>query len=397
MRINPGLQVLSLVEGAIQIGTGHRARWITGLDEVEQRFVLSLCSKAPQEPAGPPAGLSSERRQAILSVLRPVLIEADAVPSEHADPAPALPAASVEADVEAASASPSPSALTQATGSPAESAAVSSVGSRTAKHPPRPATRAVQTAGPGDSSLTPDVLQWSAAYELDATAVVGKRADARVAIHGLGRTGQLLAEILASAGVGSLLLCDNLRMRAEDLGAATTGIGSLGQWRTRALGRALIRAHPRLTVAETALRAPGAAPVDLAVVIAGSLLPPLEDIPEDLALLPVLFTDAGVRIGPMVIPGYTMCEACAWEQCDPTLRIVAPGEHFGHRDPVKPEASLAATAAGTVAMQILMALDRINVPAAADAMIVCDLSTGATSQVPARRRPGCTCLGQQAA
>lgn len=369
MRINPGLQVLSLVEGTIQIGTGHRARWITGLDEAEQQFVLSLCGKVQQDPPGGHPGLSPERQQAILTVLRPVLIDRD--PSASAPPA--LP--------------------------PVDS------GLATAHSPGQTAGKSLRSGGPlgndsegpGDSRLIPDVLQWSAAYELDAAPVLRRRTDARVAIHGLGRTGQLLAGILASAGVGSLLLCDHRRMAAEDLGAATIGIGSLGQMRARALSRALTQAYPRLILAETALRGPEAPPVGLAVVIAGSLLPPLEDLPEDERLLPVLFTDSGVRIGPMVIPGYTMCERCAWEQCDPTLRIVAPGEHFGHRGPVKPEASLAATAAGTAATQILMALDQVNVPAAAEAMIVCDLATGITSQVPARQRPGCTCLDQQAA
>ncbi|MFF5791424.1 hypothetical protein ACFY5D_05205 [Paeniglutamicibacter sp. NPDC012692] len=349
MRINPGLQVLSIVEGTIQIGTGQGARWITGLDPAEQLFVLSLCGREPAcGPAEAPF-LPPERQNAILSVLRPVLIEPAADPSASSGPA---------ASARAAAASD----------------------------------------GPGSSRLTPDVLQWSAAYELDAGPVLRKRADARVAIHQLGRTGQMLAGILAASGIGSLLLCDAGRMQPEDLGAATTGINTVGQLRTRAASRALAQTYPRLTLAETALRGPDAAPVDLAVVIAGGLLPDLGLLPQDDRLLPVLFTDAGVRIGPLVIPGLTMCDACAWEQCDPTLRIVPPGGHLGRGHPLLPEASLAATAAGTAATQILMALDEVNVPAAAEAMILVDLATGATRQVPARQRPGCTCLdGQEAA
>ncbi|GAA1495679.1 ThiF family adenylyltransferase [Paeniglutamicibacter kerguelensis] len=360
MRINPGLQVLSIVEGTIQIGTGHRARWITGLDPAEQQFVLSLCGR---EPAGEPAAaplLPPERQKALLSVLRPVLIEP------------------------AAAAFPSPG---PATASASSSSGVSASGA---------AARAAADA-PGSSRLTPDILQWSAAYELDAGPVLRQRANARVAIHHLGRTGQMLAGILAASGIGSLLLCDADRMQPEDLGAATTGINSVGQLRARAASRALAQTYPRLTLAETAQRGPDAAPVDLAVVIAGGLLPDLGLLPQDERLLPILFTDAGVRIGPMVIPGLTMCDACAWEQCDPTLRIVPPGGHLGRQHPVRPEASLAATAAGTAATQILMALDEVNVPAAAEAMILCDLATGATRQVPARQRPGCTCLDGQAA
>lgn len=357
MRINPGLQVLSLVEGTIQIGTGHRARWITGLNAEEQQFVLSLCGKEPAGISAP--GLPPERQQAILAVLRPVLIESTADASTAAVPPASSPGSAVSR---------------------------------------RPRVSARDTrARQGSSRLTPDILQWSAAYELDAAPVLRQRAEARVAIHDLGRTGQMLAGILAAAGIGSLLLCDAERMQPADLGAATTGINSVGQLRARAAGRALAQMYPRLTLAETTQRAADAAPVDLAVVIAGGLLPALENLPRDRRLLPILFTDAGVRIGPMVIPGLTMCEACAWEQCDPTLRIVSSGERLGQQDPVRPEASLAATTAGTAATQILMALDAINVPAAAESMIMCDLATGATSQVPARQRPGCSCLDPQAA
>ncbi|MGL3805010.1 hypothetical protein ACSYDW_02845 [Paeniglutamicibacter sp. R2-26] len=362
MRINPGLQVLSIVEGTIQIGTGQHARWITGLDTAEQQFVLSLGGRepVPGPPGAPP--LAPARQQAILSVLRPVLI----------DPGP----------------------------QPAGTVGSVAPGNAAAPEGPLPAggPRAVDTSGgPGDSRLTPDILQWSAAYELDAAPVLRRRAEARVAIHHLGRTGQMLAGILAASGIGSLLLCDDGRMQPEDLGAATTGINSVGQWRTRAAARALAQTYPRLTLAEAPLRPPDAAPVDLAVVIAGGLLPDLGSLPQDDRLLPVLFTDAGVRIGPMVIPGLTICEACAWEQCDPTLRIVPAGGHPGNRHPLLPEASLAATAAGTAATQILMALDEVNVPVAAEAMILVDLATGATRQVPARPRPGCTCLDGQAA
>ena len=364
MRINPGLQVLSIVEGTIQIGTGQRARWITGLDAAEQQFVLSLGGREPLPGPREAPPLAPARQQAILSVLRPVLIEPD--PGVVVGDGSVAPGNAV---------APSPE-VELPSGGP----------------------RQVGTAGgPGTSRLTPDILQWSAAYELDAAPVLRRRAEARVAIHHLGRTGQMLAGVLAASGIGSLLLCDDGRMQPEDLGAATTGINSVGQLRTRAAARALAQAYPRLTLAETPLRPPDAPPVDLAVVIAGGLLPDLGLLPQDERLLPVLFTDAGVRIGPMVIPGLTICEACAWEQCDPTLRIVPAGGHPGNQHPLLPEASLAATAAGTAATQILMALDEVNVPVAAEAMILVDLATGATRQVPARPRPGCTCLDGQAA
>ena len=407
MRINPGLQVLSLVQGTIQIGTGHRARWITGLSAGEQEFVLSLCGTEPEHTRFSKNLLSTDRQRAILSVLGPVLIDQPVTPMIRPTPETS---ASADSTQNAQTSSPElPPGDKQRSSGTTNPNPVSSANEESSSAQPAktqvPARIKLSTRGskkptpeaPTDSRLLPDVLQWSAAYELDASPIVARRLEARVAIHGLGRTGQLLAAVLASSGVGSLLLCDPLFMHPGDVGAGTTGIGSVGQSRARALASSLQRSYPKLIVADTSTRDADAPPVDLAVVVAGTMLPQLADLPIDHRLLPVLFTDAGVRIGPLVIPGMTICAGCAWEQCDPTLRIVAPGEQFGHCTSIKPESSLAVTAAGSVATQILMALDQVNIPSAAENMLIIDLATGATSQVPARTRAGCTCMDQRAA
>jgi hypothetical protein len=352
MRINPGLQVLSLMEGVVQIGTGQRARWITGLSAAEKRFVLSLGTEG-QGPAAPTGhaeghakgqpqeqGPDAARRSEILEMLAPVLLDTPAqVP---------------------------------------------------------PGARPGSGHGLG-ARLVPDVRQWSAAYQMDAAEVLARRAGARVALQGCGRMGQLLAHILAAAGVGSLMLSDAASMDAGDLGAGTTGIGSVGTPRARATARALASLYPHLVVAETGHRSPDAPPLDMAVVISGGMLPPLESLATDAAMMPVLFTDSGMNLGPLCLPGLTMCERCVWEQCDPTLRMLADAG-VGARVPgLRPEASLAAVAAGMAAMQVLMVLDRINIPAAAGSMLVCDLPTGSTTMVPAKMRPRCNCLDSLAA
>ncbi|GAA1859719.1 hypothetical protein GCM10009715_04050 [Paeniglutamicibacter psychrophenolicus] len=356
MRINPGLQVLSLMEGVVQIGTGQRARWITGLSAAEKRFVLSLGNDgqgtaAPVDPTqdrpkGQPReqGPDATRRSEILAMLAPVLLDT---------PARTAPGA-------------------------------------------RPGSGHGLGHGLG-ARLVPDVRQWSAAYQMDAAEVLERRAGARVAVQGCGRMGQLLAHILAAAGVGSLMLSDAASMDAGDLGAGTTGIGSVGTPRARATARALAPLYPHLVVAETGQRSPDAPPLDMAVVISGGMLPPLESLATDAAVLPVLFTDSGMNLGPLCLPGLTMCERCVWEQCDPTLRLLADAG-IGARVPgLRPEASLAAVAAGMAAMQVLMVLDRINIPSAAGSMLVCDLPTGSTTMVPAKTRPRCNCLDSLAA
>ncbi|WP_411734204.1 ThiF family adenylyltransferase [Paeniglutamicibacter sp.] len=346
MRINPGLQVLSLVEGAIQIGTGQRARWITGLTAAEKRFVLSLCERGPG-PGGPAPEQPDERRRGeILAMLGPVLLQSPMKPPPAGAPG---------------------------------------VGN------------GLVTGNGLGGRLVPDVLQWGAAYQMDAVPVLQRRAEAKVALYGCGRMGQLLAHVLAGAGVGSLMLCDGTPMDAGDLGAGTTGITGVGAPRARATARALQSIYPHLLVADAAGRSPDAPALDMAVVIAGGMLPPLESLAVDAAMLPVLFTDSGMHLGPMVIDGLTMCAQCAWEQCDPTLRMLCDDESSGQAPALRPEASLAAVAAGLAAMAVLMALDRINVPAAAGSMVVCDLPTGSVTSVPARARPRCTCLDPLAA
>ncbi len=336
MRINPGLQVLSLVEDVIQIGTGQRARWITGLSDDEKRFVLSLgqdvraSSPADGDEPGP------ARRAEILSMLAPVLLD-------------------------------SPTSLT---------------------------SQPVAGHGLGER-LLPDVLAWSASYRMDAVEVLRHRTEARVAVHGCGRMGQLLAHILAAAGVGGLLLIDPDPIDAGDLGAGTTGITSVGSGRARATARALQPIYPQLRVAETAVRGPAAEPLDIAVVVSGGNLPRLDTLTEDASMLPVLFTDTGMNLGPLCLPGLTMCARCAWEQCDPTLHMLPESTGIGAVP--RPESSLAALAAGMAAMQVLMVLDRINIPSAAGSMIMCDLPTGSTTSVPAKARPHCRCLDPVAA
>ncbi len=342
MRIKPGVQVLSLVEGTIQIGTGQHARWITGLSAAERRFVLSLATGAPPSPSAPISGdvLKKGRRSEILGILAPVLV-------------PSVPHS----------------------GKDVEAALGKGLGAR----------------------MMPDVLQWSSAYRLDATRALKARSESRVALYGCGRTGQLLAHILAAAGVGGLMLSDSEDFDAEDLGAATAGITAVGTQRARATARSLQPLYPHLAVAESAVRSPGAPPLDISVVIGEGALPPVHSLAQDEAMIPVLFTDAGVRIGPMSIDGLSMCAPCVWEQCDPTVRMLDNHAGENKRQLLRPEASLAAVTAGVTAMQVLMLIDRINVPTTVDSMITWDLSTGGGSSTPAKQRPHCTCLDGRAA
>lgn len=340
MRINPGFQVHSLIDGTLQIGSGSDALWISGLSAQERLFVLSLCGPGiqPQAPAVNPEplpGPTSEaeappgdsRREEILRLLDPVMI---------IDEAPEL-------------------------------------------------------VGLTGSVLSADVAQWSAAYRLDARAPLAARAAAIVCIRGLDRSGQLLAWILAAAGIGGLILEDAQPLRIGDLGSTPMRIGDVGLPRATAVRRALLRVHPRLPVTDSAVHSPGMRQGILEVVFGSVAQPPVPAEPSCLGWLPVVLRESGARIGPLLIPGLGLCTDCLTEQGNTDVQPV--GLTGATASPViQPELSLAATIAGIAATQCLMLIDQVNIPACADTAVEIDLATGAVAHVPAAARAGCTCL-----
>ncbi|GAA4370294.1 hypothetical protein [Paeniglutamicibacter cryotolerans] len=315
MRINPGFQVHSLVDGSLQIGSGSNALWISGLSADEHLFVRSLCRE--QEEAPVPGG---PRRAEILHLLRSVLVE---------DAALALP-------------------------------------------------------GLAGSLLSADIAQWSAAYGLDARTPLGRRAEATVCIRGLDRSGQLLAWILAAAGIGGLILEDQTPLRLGDLGSTPMRIGDVGRPRAAAVRRALLRVHPRLRIADLAVQGPGLQPGILEVVFGSGARSMLPAAPACLGLLPVVLLESGARIGPLLLPGLGLCPECFTAQAG---AVHPPGGPVIH-----PELSLAATIAGIASTQCLMLIDQVNIPSCADTVVEIDLASGAVVHVPAEARAGCSCL-----
>lgn len=330
--INPGFQVHSLVDGRVQIGSGSNALWISGLSAEEHRFVRSLSGEQAQ--AQVPGAVSEPdllpggpRRAEILNLLRTVLVK-DSAPALH---------------------------------------------------------------GLAGSLLSADVAQWSAAYGMDARAPMVRRGEATVCIRGLDRSGQLLAWILAAAGIGGLILEDPAPLRIGDLGSTPMRIGDVGRPRATAVRRALLRVHPRLRVADTAVRGPGLQP-DIVEVVFGSGPPTvLPSEPVCLGLLAVVLLESGARIGPLLIPGLGLCPECFTARVGAGL--LREDTVSGAPAPViHPELSLAATIAGIAATQCLMLIDQVNIPSCTDTVVEIDLASGAVVHVPVSARTGCGCL-----
>jgi molybdopterin/thiamine biosynthesis adenylyltransferase len=245
--------------------------------------------------------------------------------------------------------------------------------------------------------LAPDIRQWSAAYGRHAGPLVAGRARATVRIHGLDRAGQELARLLASAGTGTLQLCDPQPVGLGDLSTGLLKVPDLGRPRTGACAIHLRRLAPHLRVQEIRAqqvrgrewtrRPPSPEPEpDVAVVFARERVP--AEIQAGFASaqaphLRVLFGDAGASVGPLVLPGSTACLDCAPDAQDPQDPSPQP--------PSEPETALAAAVAGLAAVQVLMLLDGINVPAAVDGILHLDLATGGIVREAIAPRPGCLC------
>lgn len=333
MRIIPGLQVVSVSEGTVRVGGPDDGLWISGLSAADQYFIRSLADTsgpADQPCTTPvPAGLGAGRREELMTVLAPVLEDPFRLP------------------------------------------------------------------GALGATLIPDVNAFSVAYGAPAGHVVRSRSTTTVRLVGLGRCGQTIASLLAASGVGALQLHDDLPVQPGDVGTGPLRLADLGKPRTVALAHRLEAAWPRTRLAHWT---PGPDGLGLGaqaiVVTACDALP--DHLLEYLVAtriphLPVVFGPAWARIGPLVIPGLTACLDCA--QPAPGLEVAGPrsaGRPRGASSTA--ELALSVTAAGLAALQVMMLLDGVNVPSAADAVLTVDLATGGVHRVPVEPRPGCTCM-----
>jgi len=352
MRINPGYRVISLADGRVRIGSGAGGLWIEGLCPAEVEFVLSLAGPAADAAAAPAAS---------------------AGPATGSGPVPAP--------------TPGRDAATGQGLDPCRTAAIMDL-----LRPVLVDQAAYRIPGSRSGVLAPDIRQWSAAYGRHAGPLVVRRARSTVRIHGLDRAGQELARLLASAGLGTLQLCDPQPAGLGDLSAGLLKVPDLGRPRAGASAVHLRRLAPHVRVQEVRAQdwaRPGSSgpEPDVSVVFARERVP--VEIQAHFASaqaphLRVLFGDAGASVGPLVLPGATACLDCV------------PAAHGPHDPcpeppPSEPETALAAAVAGLAAVQVLMLLDGVNIPAAVDGILHLDLATGGVVREGIAPRPGCLC------
>lgn len=210
-----------------------------------------------------------------------------------------------------------------------------------------------------------------------------------VAIRGLDQLGLRIAQVLAQAGVGRVLLDDRRRVTIDDLGVGTYRAQDLSR-RREDVAFALLRAASPMT----ALTAPAGTRPDLVVLVEHGAMDAVGVRPlmrDDVPHLPVLVRELDVVVGPLVRPGEGPCLRCLdLHRCDDDPRWPALATQVTARPPEGVETALGWFAASLAAHQVLAVADGRGVLVAGTS-----LEVSATYPLPRYREwavhPDCGC------
>ncbi|VXB53150.1 ThiF family adenylyltransferase [Citricoccus sp. K5] len=253
------------------------------------------------------------------------------------------------------------------------------------------------TAGTGDADGIHGVPGNRGTDALERVSeVLDRRQDIQIQILGLGRTGSVIARVLAAAGIGRLAVWDPQTVKAADLGTAYLA-PDLGRSRPVALGRRVddaglgtvvlpltspVRPGPggALTVSVTR----GAVDYDVIALARAA----------DHPVLPVVMRDDDALIGPWFVPGQGRCPLCwdlAARDADPerSRRTAALLEHRAGREDV----AVATTAGALAARQVIRWAETGTAPAGAVLHVHGDGSRVDTLTVATHPECGCTASG----
>ena len=222
-----------------------------------------------------------------------------------------------------------------------------------------------------------------------------RRGAATVTIRGLDQLGLRIAQILAQAGIGRVLLDDERPVSLDDLGVGSFHARDLLRPREDAAFALLRAASPM-----TALSAPPGTRPDLVVLVEHGVVDPVRVRPlmrEDTPHLPVLVRELDVVVGPLVRPGDGPCLRCLdLHRRDQDPRWPALATQVTARPPEGVETSLAWFGAALAAHQVLAVADGRGVLVAGSS-----LEVSATYPLPRYREwsvhadCGCTALAVQ--
>lgn len=254
--------------------------------------------------------------------------------------------------------------------------------------------------------LAADILQWSVVYERDATPLIERRARSVVRVIGLGRTGSAIAQALASAGLGTLLLEDDALVAPSDVSAAAFRLCDVGLSRSAAVRRQIHHIDPTIQT-HVLNNLPAARPNDPAFFAVDLVITTNQDLPDRQLLsalmdhgqahLPVLLRERDILIGPLVIPGETACVQCI----DRHLADMNP-QRPDRRERLKSaaaegicaaaeETALAFAAASTAVLQTLLFVDGVHRPSSWSTVLQVRAADGSSFQRSYEPHPRCGC------
>lgn len=334
MRLNPGLHVIHLSRDVVQVGSGTRSVQVKDCTPAVHAVLDGLAQGVPdgtELELSRQCGLGDGQARTLLVQLRPVLVPTAAGPNTD--------------------------------------------------------------TGYASDLLASDLASaWARSGQADQ--LISRRAAATVQVVGLGRTGAAAAQVLASSGVGQLLLADPGTVMVADLG---TGYGSADLGRVRAV--ALSRRLDAVTQGLLVWPAVGDGPVellgDLTVAIS------LGGMDRDLIsaaraaghpLLPVVVRDDDVMIGPWSDPVEAGCPEC-WElwsrHIDPEHadRTAALGQARAGWE----ETAISTAAGALAASQVLSRVDADG-RRSLDGQVLRLGSAGEVQTVLVEPHPSCGCL-----
>lgn len=255
------------------------------------------------------------------------------------------------------------------------------------------------------ASFDPDPLL---ASESDALAgqhgqtIAGRigstRADALVVVRGSSRLASAIAALLAASGVGHVYQEPDRPLRSPDLQGLPDSPHDLyptGSALDRRSSAQLFADHLRRFARSVRTHPPATHQYpDLVVLVAEGELPVTDtmdlldfDVPHLLAVA----RDNSAVVGPLVLPGRSVCALCIWHrgiELNPELTHVPPRKAAG---PAALPAVLVAAAASTAVGDTLRLLEGRRLPATVDGSIEWWADELAPRRRSWQRHPACRC------
>lgn len=351
--INPGLRLVSRGAGSIQIGVGPGGTIIDGLQPDDLRFIDALRSGIPDVEvmaAGSALGLPETRVREICANLEGLLFS----------------------DGE------------------------------------------LRTQGFRAERLLPERSALLGLHRAPCQGYMERRERSVVHVTGLGRTGAALALVLASAGVGTILLEDDRSVTAVDVSPGSFRLADIGLPRSAAVRRHLLALDPRChahVLHNGGTGGPDMRCLDLAIVVAHDAVgagTAARFMSTDRPHLFVLVREQDGTVGPLVLPGETACAECVerhrsahdpqWLQvCE---QLAAEGGPDRERRPppqLLEDAALSTALAGTAAAQALLFLDAVNQPSTWSSVLAFHRDNARWSREEFAPHPDCGCQLQRQA